>query len=251
MLIARALQGRRDQVRLSVKFGALRTPDSRWVASTTVPRRRIPRVHSAAPRHRSRRHLPPIPLRSSRAHRRHRRCHCRSDQGRLGASSRSLRSRSRHYPPRPRSSSHWSIYRLNIRSSAAVRKPPSSPLCATWESPSRPTASLPRSAQWLASHRIQGLPQPPAALSRPPICSRTRAHRHAANSCRGEKSTPVQLAIAWVMALERHHRARDRRAPAYTIRGCPRQSVAFSFPSRPGAHVSRHPSRRSSRNPLR
>src|SRR5664279_2704030 len=37
MLIGRALQGRRDQVLLSVKFGALRGPDGTWLGTDTRP----------------------------------------------------------------------------------------------------------------------------------------------------------------------------------------------------------------------
>jgi len=37
MLIGRALKGRRDQVRLSVKFGALRGPDGSWLGMDTRP----------------------------------------------------------------------------------------------------------------------------------------------------------------------------------------------------------------------
>jgi aryl-alcohol dehydrogenase-like predicted oxidoreductase len=37
MLIGRALQGRRDKVQLSVKFGALRGPDNSWVGIDTRP----------------------------------------------------------------------------------------------------------------------------------------------------------------------------------------------------------------------
>ena len=39
LLIGRAIAGRRDQVRLSVKFGMLRGPDGSSVASTRDPRR--------------------------------------------------------------------------------------------------------------------------------------------------------------------------------------------------------------------
>src|SRR4051794_16977746 len=37
MLLGRALQGRRDKVLLSVKFGALRTPDGGWGGIDTRP----------------------------------------------------------------------------------------------------------------------------------------------------------------------------------------------------------------------
>ena len=41
MLIGRALKGRRDQALISVKFGALRSPDGGWVGIDGRPRRRI------------------------------------------------------------------------------------------------------------------------------------------------------------------------------------------------------------------
>src|SRR5271154_5862869 len=37
MLIGRALKGRRDQALLSVKFGAMRSPDGAWVGVDTRP----------------------------------------------------------------------------------------------------------------------------------------------------------------------------------------------------------------------
>src|SRR5258708_3260624 len=37
MLIGRALRGRRDGVRLSVKFGALRAPDGNWLGQDCRP----------------------------------------------------------------------------------------------------------------------------------------------------------------------------------------------------------------------
>jgi aryl-alcohol dehydrogenase-like predicted oxidoreductase len=80
MLIGKALKGRRHQALISVKFGALRSPDGGWGGVDGRP--------AAAPRHRLHRHLPHGAVGSERANRRHHRYDGRHDQGRLRAAHR-------------------------------------------------------------------------------------------------------------------------------------------------------------------
>ena len=244
LLIGRALQGRRrEQVLLSVKFGAMRTPGGGWGPfDGRSSRREKLGLQPRAPRRGLRRHLPAGAARPGGADRGHRRRDRRTQAGRPGAAHRAVGSGTRHHPPRAR---HPSDCRSADRILAGQTRSGAGDLPGAgraWHRGDGLWRAFARAARRVKAGRADRPPRAPAAFHRRQRRAK-RTGRCGVRPAGGEMgAAPSQFAIAWVLAKNR------TLCPSWVRAGAPSspsRSPPSIFNSQPRtSHESRQRCRR-------